>query len=61
MNKLYRAISLDDIAKHFRNRAKECENQMNRATTASRRNHLAGQMVAMNEVAYMLENMKLIE
>lgn len=59
--KLYRATSLDDIAKQFRNMANEAENRMNRSTTKDARNHEAGKTIAYRAAATMLENMELVE
>ena len=57
--KLYRATSLDDIAKQFRARAKEAEKKMNAAHEKSVRNKYSGAVITWNEAAYMLENMEL--
>lgn len=59
--KLYRATSLDDIAKHFRARAKQLTNEMDRSLKSRERDKLSGQIISMNEAAVMLENMELVE
>lgn len=59
--KLYRATSLDDIAKVFREKANEHKKAMNACTIRAVRDQLGGQAMAMSEAAYMLENMELVE
>lgn len=58
--KLYRAKSLDDIAKIFRDNALNHTDSMNRATAKDIRNHHAGMVIAWNTAAYMLENMEIV-
>jgi hypothetical protein len=60
MTKLYKATSLDDIAKQFRTRAKASEDSMNRCVDRNQRNHHAGMFIAFNIVADMLENMEIV-
>lgn len=59
--KLYRATSLNDIAKQFRAKAKEATDSMNRTLGRGRRDQLGGEAIAWNAAADMLENMELVE
>lgn len=60
MSKMYRAKSLDDIAKTFRDIAKGHEAKMNASVVAAKRNHYAGEVVAWNAAATMLEQTEIV-
>lgn len=57
--KLYRATSLNDIAKQFRAMAAKSQDMMNRTLGRGRRDQLGGEAIAWNAAADMLENMEL--
>ena len=59
--KLYRATSLDDIAKQFRDKAKICQENMERSIDRNKRDMISRELITWNEAADMLENMELVE
>lgn len=61
MSKLYRATSLDDIAKCFRNEANKAKDKMNRETDRNSRNHYAGAWTTWNAAAEMLEQTEIVD
>lgn len=58
---MYRAKSLNDVAKLFRDRAKLAEDSMNRCLDRNQRNHYAGQVGAFNQCATIVENLEIEE
>lgn len=61
MSKLYRATSLDDIAKQFRKNAEAELASMNRSIIKKHRDRHAVANSTWNAAAYMLENMEIVE
>lgn len=58
--KLYRATSLDDIARKFRDYANAAQQLMNKELNRDKRNHYAGEVVTWHAAATMLENMEIV-